>query len=114
MTEIYRGTNQQDKESRGWIVGAFMKEGLSISNIVEVKFESIKKGRVRENKDTTDQLHTMAILAKGKILFDFKGSQEPYLLDKPGDHVIWSPNCYHFTYAYKNTALISVRWKESK
>jgi hypothetical protein len=113
-TEIYRGINPKDEKVRGWVVGSFMEKGLPKTSNVEVKFEKIEKGRVRESEPKENEVNTMAILTQGKIVFDFEGHDEPFLLNKPGDHVIWSPNCYHSTFAYEDTTLISIRWREPK
>jgi hypothetical protein len=113
--DIFPGiAGSPDSPTRGWIIGPFMGEGLPKTDDIAVKFETIPEGQVRESTPKEIEVTTMALLAGGKIIFWFEGDKKEYLLEKPGEYLIWSPNRKHKTQALEETVLISIRWPNSK
>lgn len=53
---------------------------------------------------------TMAVLASGVIVYQFEGEDKLQYLEKMGEFLIWSPNCWHKTEALADTTLFSIRW----
>lgn len=66
-----------------------------------------------------DPYRSLCILVEGTLSFFFRpvserGAEKEYLLDKPGDYVMWEGETEHTWVSHSDSRVITVRWKEEK
>ena len=113
MPEILSGNAQKDGiDSRGWIVGSFMPEGLSNTEDVEIKWGVHPHGQEREAWSTDETRTTISLLVSGKFVIQFVDKE--VVLAEPGDYVMWGKGVDHTWRAEEDSVVITVRWHSTK
>ncbi len=113
MPEILSGNAQKDGiDSRGWIVGSFMPEGLSNTEDVEIKWGVHPQGQERKEWVTDEKRTTISILVSGN--FDVQFVDKTVTLAKPGDYVMWGEGIDHRWRAEEDSVVMTVRWNPTK
>lgn len=111
--DVYFGNAKDDgRQSRGWIIGNFIPQGLRHSDTVEVKYGVHIKGEARSEWVTGEQRTTLFILQTGRFAMNF--INHDVMLEKPGDYVMWGPGADHRWEALEDCIGITVRWIEEK
>ena len=109
MAEIYSGNAEIDgSDTRGWIAGSFIPEGLRHSDNVEIKWGIHSAGEARDEWVIGEQRTTICMLISGKFVVQFRGKEA--LLEKPGDYVMWGEGTDHKWQAQEDSVVMTVRW----
>lgn len=109
MSDIYVGNAAEaGQDTRGWIVGKFMPEGIRQTDNVEIKWGLHPAGESREDWVTGEQRTTVCMLVAGRFALQFQ--DEEAMLSKPGDYVMWGAGVDHTWRALDNSTVITVRW----
>jgi quercetin dioxygenase-like cupin family protein len=111
MSRIYIGNAKDDgRETRGWVVGNFIPQGLRHSRNVEVKYGVHAKGETRTEWVSGEERTTLFILQSGRFAMKFRDNEA--VLEQPGDYVMWGPSVDHRWEALEDCIGITVRWIE--
>ncbi len=111
MKKIVSGNAINEGElTRGWFIGSFIDsvEDLKKNKDVELKWGIHPSGEFRESKAVGGEATSIGILISGKYQIDF--DNETFLLEKPGDYVMWNPNQAHKCHSYEDSVILTVRW----
>lgn len=113
MQDVYFGNAKDDgQQTRGWIVGNFIPEGLCHSGSVEVKYGAHAKGEARHEWVTGEERTTLFILQSGRFAMKFR--DHDVVLGRPGDYVMWGSGVDHRWEVLEDCVGITVRWVEAK
>lgn len=113
MSDIYFGKAVEDgQDTRGWVVGSFIPQGIRHSDTVEVKYGVHAKGEARTEWVTDEDRTTLFILQTGRFAMNFR--DKDITLNEPGDYVMWGPETDHRWEALEDCVGITVRWREAK
>lgn len=113
MPEIYSGNAEVDGgDTRGWIVGSFITEGIRHSDTVEIKWGMHKAGEEREAWVTGEQRTTICVLVSGKFSLHFRDRES--VLETAGDYVMWGGGTDHKWRAIEDAVVMTVRWDTAK
>jgi len=94
------------KETRGWICGHFIPEGIQKNSELEIKYEVLKQGAT-SSPHYHPQGTEVFIVVKGKLKFQLDG-EEVTLND--GDFVFMQSNVTEaLLEVYEPTTLVSIR-----
>ena len=109
MTDIYSGNAVVDgRDTRGWIVGSFIPEGIRHSDNVEIKWGTHTAGEARDTWVTGEQRTTVCVLISGKFVMQFR--DQNVILETAGDYVMWGEGTDHKWQAQADSVVLTVRW----
>jgi len=113
MTEIHSGNAKIDgADSRGWIVGSFMPDGVRHSDTTEIKYGIHTAGEARTEWVGGEKRKTLFILLQGIFVMEF--IEQTVILERPGDYVMWGPGVSHKWNSPVDSIGLTVRWIEAK
>ena len=109
MTEIYAGNAQADgTDTRGWVIGSFIPEGIRHSEDVEVKWGVHKAGEARTEWVTGERRTTVCVLISGSFVLQFRDKEVS--LDNQGDYAMWGEGTDHKWQAQADSVVMTIRW----
>lgn len=112
MTEIVSGNAELDgKDTRGWIVGAFMPEGIRHTDRLEIKWGVHPSGETRAEWTSDTEANTISILVSGDFTLTFREGEKRLL--QPGDYVMWGEGVEHTWQANEDSTVVTVRWHKA-
>ena len=104
-----------------WTVGDSLEiPPLRQSEQVQVKWSAHPAGSRRTGEWAVPDGHrSLCILLEGKLTFFFRSPSEPdletkYLLESPGEYVIWEGQIEHLWASQKDSRVLTIRWKEDQ
>jgi hypothetical protein len=95
---------------RGWLVGHFL-EGVADPRTTEgvaIKWGIHPAGEKRCAWAVNQEATTLSVLVQGRFRLTFPA--ESFLLERPGDYVIWAPGVPHHWAAEAPSVVLTVRW----
>jgi len=95
---------------RGWFVGHFIDaaDGSRRTEAVEVKWGIHPAGEKRVDWAVNREATTLSVLIHGRFRLTF--AAESFLLERPGDYVVWAPGVPHHWEAEAASVVLTVRW----
>jgi len=112
MSDTVRfGNAAVDGESRrGWFVGHFLEAAADprATPSVAIKWGIHPAGEKRVAWAVNREATTISVLIRGRFRLTF--AAESFLLERPGDYVIWAPGIPHHWEAEAASVVLTVRW----
>jgi hypothetical protein len=92
--------------------------GLRNTEDIEIKWGIYKKGDVRPVWAQCSEMTAMSILIRGDFTFTFReprnhGNNRNVRLKNEGDYVIWTEDTEHTWKMYKDSVIVTLRWRSS-
>lgn len=111
----YSGNAKTDARKDGWFLGWFQREEGGrpelYSEILELKWgEHTPQGPKPLGNDKP--VTTITILVKGTLRLIFPDTE--FLLQRPGDFVLWGPGDSHSWEVLEDSLVFTVRWPSIK
>ena len=108
---VHSGNATFDGEPhRGWFVGHFIDVAADprATGSVGIKWGIHPAGEKRVAWAVNREATTLSVLIHGRFRLTFAG--ESFLLERPGDYVIWAPGVPHHWEAEAASVVLTVRW----
>lgn len=94
----------------GWFVGHFMggDEHPLHSSEVELKWGEHRRGERRAGVAPGADVTALTLLLRGRFALELDDRE--YVLERPGDFVIWAPGVAHSWRVEEDCLVLTVRW----
>jgi hypothetical protein len=95
---------------RGWLVGHFLDRAAAprATEGVAIKWGIHPAGEKRPAWAVNQEATTLSVLIHGRFRLTF--AAQSFLLERPGDYVIWAPGIPHHWEAEAPSVVLTVRW----
>jgi hypothetical protein len=107
------GNVSEQQFGRGWVIGPFVPgdDDIRASRDAEVKWSSHKAGDKRESWTEHEARTTASFHISGRFAVHLSSGQ--FILERPGDYLVWGPGINHWWEAIDDSVILTVRWNLS-
>jgi cupin superfamily acireductone dioxygenase involved in methionine salvage len=109
-TAPFFGNVSTDHFGRGWVIGDFVPDRFDVraTDGVEIKWSTHPTGDRRASWTDDEHRTTASFMISGRFTIHLPG--EVFVLDKPGDYLVFGAGINHWWEALEDSVMLTVRW----